>query len=98
MGSQCGVRLGGVVTYFAYRTVPQYKRWSSLAPENVFLSVSLCLCYLYSLHREVHSENAFYAKICTKSVQTLMLTVQVVRRCVFMVRMGGFDFNKRPFP
>ena len=34
-----------------------------------------------------YSENVFYANICTKNVQTPMLTVQVVRRCVFMVRM-----------
>ena len=34
-----------------------------------------------------YSENVFYASICTKNVQTPVLTVQVVRRCVFMVRM-----------
>ena len=34
-----------------------------------------------------YSENLFYAGICTKNVQTPVLTVQVVHRCVFMVRM-----------
>ena len=28
-----------------------------------------CALQLYSLHREVHSENVFYANICTKKVQ-----------------------------
>jgi len=49
---------------------------------NHFYSCSLCIHFTAK-----YSENAFYANICTKNVQTPMLTVQVVRRCVFMVRM-----------
>ena len=90
-----GAGPGGVVTYFADRMVPWYK-FSSLAPRN---SVSVCVCCLsvcgnhfYSCALCTHftakySENVFCANICTKNVQTPMLTAQVVRRCVFMVRM-----------
>ena len=87
-----GVGWGGVVTYFADRIVPQYKS-SSLAPRfsvcsvqsvsgNHFYSCALCTHFTAK-----YSDNVSYTNICTKNVQTPMLTVQVVRRCVFMVRM-----------
>ena len=58
----------------------------------------LCLCkypflqlsFVYSLHREVLRKRIlrqYIYKKCTKNVQTTVLAVQVVRRCVFMVRM-----------
>jgi len=81
-----------VVTYFADRIVPQYKsrpyspemsvQFSSVCLSNHFYSCALCTHFTAKI-----SENVFYANICTKNVQTPMLTVQVVRRCVFMVRM-----------
>ena len=49
---------------------------------NHFYSCALCTHLTAK-----YSENVFYANICTKNVQTPMLTVQVVRRCVFMVRI-----------
>ena len=49
---------------------------------NHFYSCALCTHFTAK-----YSENVFYANICTKNVQTPVLTVQVVRRCVFMVRM-----------
>ena len=83
---------GGVVMYFADRFVPQYKsrsyspgRFSSVCLSvsgNHFYSCALCTHFAVK-----YSENVFYASICTKNVQTPVLTVQVVRRCVFMVRM-----------
>jgi hypothetical protein len=76
-----------VVTYFADRIVPQYKSFS-LAPR---FSVSVCglfySCALCTHFTAKYSENVFYANICIKKVQSPVLTVQVVRRCVFMVRM-----------
>ena len=51
---------------------------------TVFLFYSCALCTHFTVK---YSENEFYASICTKNVQTTVLTVQVVRRCVFMVRM-----------
>ena len=47
-----------------------------------FYSCALCTHFTVK-----YSENVFYANICTKNVQTPMLTVQVVRRCISMVRM-----------
>ena len=65
-----------MVTYFADRNGTMLQILL-LSPEN---RVSLCFCVckypflqlcspqLYSLHREVHSENALYANICIKNV------------------------------
>ena len=50
--------------------------------QELFYSCALCTHFTAK-----YSDNVFYANICTKNVQTPMLTVQVVRRCVFMVRM-----------
>ena len=59
----------------------------------------LCLCVCvsvafftavlsyYTHFTAKYSENAFYASISTKNVQTSVLTVRAVRRCVFMERM-----------
>ena len=83
---------GGVVTYSADRIGTMLQIFA-LAPEIVCLSVSVsnhfysCALLLYSLHCEVHSEIVFYAKYVLKNVQNPMLTAQVVRRCVFMVRV-----------
>ena len=49
---------------------------------NPFYSSALCTHFTVK-----YSENIFNASICTKNVQTPVLTVQVVHRCVFMVRM-----------
>ena len=51
------------------------------------LIVDFYSCALCTHFTAKYSINVFYANICTKNVQTPMLTVQVVRRCVFMVRM-----------
>ena len=62
--------------------VGAFPLFSPVFVSNYFYSCALCFHFSAK-----YSEDVFYANICTKNAQNPMLTVQVVRRCVFMARM-----------
>ena len=70
----------------------------SLAPEIPSLSVSVCVCshfyscalQLHLLHREVHSENVFYANICTKNVHLMAYVRFYGAYGVCVIRVASF--------
>ena len=62
-----------------------------------------CALYLYSLYREVHSEDVFCANICTKKVHSMAKVLFDCAYGVCVVRVasvlsGGIYFGTNKYP